>query len=129
MSDELTALFVCLVCVNHDNVLFGPGQAAGAQLELTDAQAAPLLAARAIKLQSESDAQPDGVQVPVDTSAQAAAEQARADAVEATAAAQTELADVLTAKEAAQAELDALLEKVAAAKAAAAQAPQPAKKK
>lgn len=134
MGDKLLTLFVCLVCVNHDNTLFGPGQAAGAELELTDEQAAPLLAAGAIKLKSEVDAEPAAADVPVDDAALATASQAHADAVEATEAAKTELAEVLTAKEAAQAELDAVLEKVAAAKADAAkatatQAATPAKKK
>lgn len=54
MPKTLIALaYICLVPVNHDHVMYGPGQDGGVELELTDAQARQLLEVGAIKLKED----------------------------------------------------------------------------
>lgn len=113
MGTPITLIFLPLVCVMHNDVKYGPGQSGGPVLALTEAEAEPLLAVGAVKLQNEDDA---------------AAAQAQTDVHAAQADALAGLDAVLAAKAAAQAELDALLAATARAKAAA-PAATPAKKK
>jgi hypothetical protein len=125
MGTPLTLIFLALVCVMHNDVKYGPGQSGGPVLALTEAEAEPLLAVGAVKLQNEEDA-----------AALAQATQAQGAVATAAADAQAGLDALLAAKAAAQAELDALLAATAQAKAdagatapATTPAPAPAKKK
>ncbi len=109
MGTPITLIFLALVCVMHNDVKYGPGQSGGLALALTEAEAEPLLAVGAVKLQNEDDA-----------AALAADVQAQTDVAAAQADALAGLDAVLTAKDKAQAELDALLAATAQAKADAA---------
>lgn len=53
MPKALLAMYICLVPVNFDHVIYGPGQDAGDELELSDAQAKQLLEVNAIKLKGK----------------------------------------------------------------------------
>ena len=126
MGTPLKLIFLALVCVMHNDVKYGPGQSGGPVLALTEAEAEPLLAVGAIKLQNEDDAAAL-VQTDVAAVVQTDVTAAQADAL-------AGLDAVLVAKAAAQAELDALLATTAQAKAGAEAAAKgvaatPAKKK
>lgn len=54
MPKVLLATYICLVPVNFDHVMYGPGQDAGDELELTNAQAKQLLEVNAIKLKEDA---------------------------------------------------------------------------
>lgn len=51
-----TVTVIAQVTVEHDQVRYGPGQDAGDELDVTEAQAAPLLAVGAIKLKGKAEA-------------------------------------------------------------------------
>ena len=50
----IALLYVCIVPINFDHVMYGPGQDGGDELELTDAQAKQLLEVGAIKLKEDA---------------------------------------------------------------------------
>lgn len=50
MPKNQQALYICLVPVEFDHVRYGPDEAAGDEVELTDAQARQLLEVNAVKL-------------------------------------------------------------------------------
>lgn len=54
-------VYIALVPINFDHVMYGPGQDGGDELELTDAQAKQLLEVNAIKLKEDAADADDAV--------------------------------------------------------------------